>query len=143
MCLLCPKTRVYASSVQAVYNEFVHVFFCSFIGHKEFRFILPGVSLAMCYCGLFLNQLNQHPVQKVHKGTSRSPENRCNRAALCLLFLAVTNIPVALYTCVVHQRGTIDVMEYVREESRKADKELSVLFLMPCHSTPFHRSVDI
>lgn len=58
-----------------------------------------------------------------------------------MIFLAVTNIPLMLYTSTVHQRGTIDVMDYIQVESTKIrkDNEMSVLFLMPCHSTPFYR----
>lgn len=58
-----------------------------------------------------------------------------------LLFLTITNIPLALYTSTIHQKGTIDVMEHIQAESTKLrnSDDMSVLFLMPCHSTPFYR----
>ena len=58
-----------------------------------------------------------------------------------MIFLAVTNIPLMVYTSTVHQTGTIDVMDYIQVETAKIrkDNEMSVLFLMPCHSTPFYR----
>lgn len=60
-----------------------------------------------------------------------------------------------MYTSVLHQRGTVDVMKHLSavayqkpylssrmlhefKEIKKID-EMSVLFLMPCHSTPWYR----
>ena len=61
-----------------------------------------------------------------------------------LLLLVLTNLPVALYTSLLHQRGTVDVMKYLHEESFKNTQyPMSVLFLMPCHSTPYYRWVAI
>jgi phosphatidylinositol glycan class B len=50
----------------------------------------------------------------------------------------VVNIPVAVWFCLVHQRGTLDAMTYLRSD---VDENSSVLFLMPCHSTPFYSHV--
>lgn len=121
--------------------------FYSFLGHKEFRFIFPVVPLAMCYCGLFMSSLS---VNHSSKNTKSQIHNQgvLNvvlqsgwKAKLLVLFLAITNVPLALYTTTVHQKGTIDVMNYIQVESAKlqSDHDMSVLFLMPCHSTPFYR----
>ncbi|XP_078702493.1 GPI alpha-1,2-mannosyltransferase 3-like isoform X2 [Branchiostoma floridae x Branchiostoma belcheri] len=98
----------------------VMVYSC--LGHKEFRFIMPVLPLAMISCGLWLQWL--------------TPWLRVSTVALLL----VTNLPLALYTSLVHQRGTVDVMSYL---SQQADRQghTSVLFLMPCHSTPFYSHV--
>ena len=53
-------------------------------------------------------------------------------------FLVLTNVPVALYTGLVHQRGTLDVMRAL-EGKLTVTSNPSVLFLMPCHSTPYYR----
>ncbi|XP_066272298.1 GPI mannosyltransferase 3-like [Branchiostoma lanceolatum] len=95
----------------------------SFLGHKEFRFIMPVVPLAMISCGLWLHWL--------------SPWLRFTTMA----FLLVTNLPLALYTSLVHQRGTVDVMSYLSQEADRHGRDMSVLFLMPCHSTPFYSHV--
>ena len=102
--------------------------------------------LAMCYCGLFLSSLSEPHSSKKQQTTVKGvlEEGVLQsgwKAKLLLLFLAVTNIPLALYTSTIHQKGTVDVMDYIQVESGKlrSDSDMSVLFLMPCHSTPFYR----
>lgn len=119
----------------------------SFLSHKEFRFIFPVLPLAMCYCGLFLSSLCDCQLRKNQAAHHQLLSGM--KAKLLVLFLAVTNVPMALYTSTVHQRGSIDVMGYVHDESLKptSDDGMSVLFLMPCHSTPFfsyvHRNISM
>ncbi|CAH1773769.1 unnamed protein product [Owenia fusiformis] len=57
-----------------------------------------------------------------------------------LAALLMTNLPIALYTCLLHQRGTIDVMRYLATEAgmRHNKAGMDVMFLMPCHSTPYY-----
>ncbi len=59
---------------------------------------------------------------------------------ICVIGLIATNLPVALYTCLIHQRGVIDVTWYLHEHSATAhaNTNMSVMFLMPCHSTPYY-----
>ena len=54
--------------------------------------------------------------------------------------LLATNLPLALYTGVLHQRGTLDAMKYISDHSTKTvgDQMMSVMYLMPCHSTPYY-----
>jgi phosphatidylinositol glycan class B len=63
-----------------------------------------------------------------------------------MIGLLVLNTPVALYTSVVHQRGTVAVMRYLDREAQEGHVT-SVLLLMPCHSTPlyshFHHNISI
>ncbi|PFX22760.1 GPI mannosyltransferase 3 [Stylophora pistillata] len=124
----------------------------SFLGHKEFRFIFPVVPLAMCYCGFFLSFLSGYQCEKkdhaFEDGFSRKVKSGW-KAKMMVLFLVLTSIPLAIYTSTVHQKGTIDVMEYIQSESSKLrnTNDMSVLFLMPCHSTPFysfvHRNISM
>ncbi|KAK2552896.1 GPI mannosyltransferase 3, partial [Acropora cervicornis] len=115
----------------------------SFLSHKEFRFIFPVLPLAMCYCGLFLSSLCDCQLRKNQAAHHQLLSGM--KAKLLVLFLAVTNVPMALYTSTVHQRGSIDVMGYIHDESLKptSDDGMSVLFLMPCHSTPFFRNISM
>lgn len=118
--------------------------FFSFLGHKEFRFIFPLVPLVMCYCGLFLSSQSgpySNKKEKTSEGGLAAVLRPGWKAKITVCFLAITNIPLALYTCTVHQKGTVDVMEYIQVESSKlrSNDDMSVLFLMPCHSTPFYR----
>lgn len=57
-------------------------------------------------------------------------------------FLLVSNLLAALYTGLIHQRGTLDVMSHLQtlcDINRDVPLQPDVLFLMPCHSTPFYR----
>jgi len=96
-----------------------------------------------------------HPItEKVVGGSFRlpPPPSRSKRMLKLLILstLLIVNIPLALYTSLIHQRGTIDVMTYLYKETggSKGVKwggydvsppHVSVLFLMPCHSTPYYR----
>lgn len=57
--------------------------------------------------------------------------------------LLVSNLVLALYTGLIHQRGTLDVMSHLQRlcevSSDSARPQSDVFFLMPCHSTPFYR----
>lgn len=63
---------------------------------------------------------------------------------LVMVFLVI-NIPAAVYFGLIHQRGTVVVMKFLYDES--FEKNMDVLFLMPCHSTPYysylHRNVSM
>lgn len=50
---------------------------------------------------------------------------------------------LALYTGLVHQRGTLDVMTNIQELSYNNTNvsSASVLMMMPCHSTPYYSHV--
>ncbi|DBA83269.1 TPA: hypothetical protein ACH3X2_006772 [Trebouxia sp. C0005] len=47
---------------------------------------------------------------------------------------------MTLYFSLVHQRGQIDVMRYLAEEA-KLQPSMHVLFLTPCHATPYYSHV--
>ncbi|XP_077173721.1 GPI alpha-1,2-mannosyltransferase 3 isoform X2 [Paroedura picta] len=91
----------------------------SMLSHKEFRFLYPVLPFCMLFCGHSLRQLNRW------------------RRAACT-FLLVANLLPALYTGLVHQRGTLDVMAYLQGLCQPTPSQASVLVLMPCHSTPHY-----
>ncbi|XP_064477258.1 GPI mannosyltransferase 3-like [Ornithodoros turicata] len=101
---------------------FWHMFTLSLVSHKEFRFLLPIMPLAMCVCGAGMARL-----PKVYSMTL---------AAL----LAVGFFPPALYLGSVHQRGQVEVMNHIANLTAR-DKDASVFFIMPCHSTPYFSHV--
>ncbi|XP_063044594.1 GPI mannosyltransferase 3 [Engraulis encrasicolus] len=97
----------------------------SLLAHKEFRFIYPILPICIIFCGTSLANLTTW-----------------RRAAV--FFLVVANLLPALYTGLVHQRGTLDVMGHLQDLCDPATSNSSqpqVLFLMPCHSTPFYSHV--
>lgn len=97
----------------------------SLIRHKEVRFIYPLVPILHMAAA---EAIVQTP-KKVRKWLVWS--------------LALVNILVAGYFSQVHQRGVVDVVEYLST----APEVSSVGFLMPCHSTPYqshlHRDIPV
>ncbi|RUS21001.1 Alg9-like mannosyltransferase family-domain-containing protein [Endogone sp. FLAS-F59071] len=92
----------------------------SLLPHKEFRFIYPLLPTLLLFSSIGLHNLSQK-----HK-------------RLAMIALLLTNIPMALYTSIWHQRGVVDVMRWVRE---RVEPGMDVDFLMPCHSTPWYSEV--
>lgn len=90
----------------------------SLLSHKEFRFIFPIVPLLLIFAA---------------KGLQSVP-SRWKRVA-CLVLVG-TQLPMAIYLSLWHQRGVMDAMLWVREH-----KPTSVGILMPCHSTPWQSVV--
>ncbi|CAL8243244.1 unnamed protein product [Lota lota] len=128
----------------------------SFLSHKEFRFIYPVLPFCMIFCGKFprvivsscLCSWHQNtPINEVCfnwlEGLSLAHLKSWRRAAAGGLLVA--NLLPALYTGLVHQRGTLDVMSHLQElcevPSNASSTNPEVLFLMPCHSTPFYSHV--
>jgi len=67
-----------------------------------------------------------------------------NRKGFCIFaVILVLNSLLALYTGLFHQRGTIDVMKYLRNNLTGDERKDSVLFLMPCHSTPYYSYIHM
>jgi len=106
--------------------------------HKEVRFIYPLLPI--------LHILAARPLAAFFHSV---PANK-SRLLLLVLMLAV-NIYIAAYVTFVHQRGVVDVMHFLRHEqearlpsspnysadSVKHGSNVTVGFLMPCHSTPW------
>ncbi|KAG1684044.1 GPI mannosyltransferase 3 [Nymphon striatum] len=104
------------------------IFVYSLLGHKEFRFILPIVPLAMCLAGYYC---------------SKYLRRYSNYIIAAIIF---TNTFPAVYFSMLHQRGPIDVVHYLANEANE-NEDMSVLYLMPCHSTPYyshiHRNISM
>ncbi|KAM5235547.1 GPI mannosyltransferase 3 [Ctenodactylus gundi] len=96
----------------------------STLGHKEFRFIYPVLPFCMVFCGYSLASLAAW-------------------RTLALSFLLVSNALLALYTGLVHQRGSLDVMSHIQSVCYRSPHlpPASILVLMPCHSTPYYSHV--
>ena len=128
----------------------------SLLEHKEFRFLMPILPLCMHVCGTYLNDCcddapdeseaetaeptHTQPADRSKWKTKKGGGDGLSRKRFVVIFLVVTNLPIAIYTCLIHQRGTVDVMKYLHDEAAlERDEPMKVMFLMPCHSTPFHR----
>ncbi|KAL8166170.1 hypothetical protein V2J09_007669 [Rumex salicifolius] len=113
----------------------------SLLGHKEFRFVLPVLPIALMFSGYSLAAMRavDSPIGK-RKGSQKIQTNWPPKMRLAILFLVATNIPMALYMSLVHQRGTEDVMSYLAKEASQG-KVKHALFLMPCHATPYYSAL--
>lgn len=99
----------------------------SLISHKEFRFIYPLLPI--------LHVLSAAKFENL--GWKKSTKK------WVLVGMILLNIPFAWYSTQVHQRGVVDVVEWLRKTGNpdSLEKWGSVGFLMPCHSTGWRSSV--
>ena len=91
----------------------------SLLAHKEFRFVQPVLPI--------LAVLGGHGLAAV--ATPQRPPT------LAWTALAATQLPLAAYFSMVHQRGVVDVTHWLRHLPRH--EPWSAAVLMPCHSTPW------
>ncbi|KAG1361552.1 GPI mannosyltransferase 3 [Cocos nucifera] len=111
----------------------------SMLGHKEFRFVLPVLPIALMFAGYSLAVMSNPDFPDPKRRNKFC--NRCPlRVQLAALFLVISNVPMALYMSIIHQRGSEDVMFYLSKETHDG-KVKSILFLMPCHSTPYYSTL--
>jgi GPI mannosyltransferase 3 len=105
----------------------------SYQKHKEFRFLLPFVAPAMIYAGRGLQIISKGDKQHRRRG-SKSFVNRV------VVALVVTNCIIGFYFSRVHKRGVYDMIYWLRKEVIQK-RVTDVLFLMPCHSTPYYSHI--
>ncbi|XP_015883938.3 mannosyltransferase APTG1 [Ziziphus jujuba] len=113
----------------------------SVLGHKEFRFVLPVLPITLMFSGYSLATMSMsYSPNGRMKGSSNIHKKCPPKMQLALLFLLATNIPMAMYMSLVHQRGTEDVMNHLSKEVLNG-KVRSIIFLMPCHATPYYSTL--
>ncbi|KAK9275574.1 hypothetical protein L1049_022841 [Liquidambar formosana] len=113
----------------------------SVLGHKEFRFVLPVLPLTLMFSGYSLAAIaTPNSSDSQRKGSSKIHTKCHSKMQLAIFFLLATNIPMALYMSLIHQRGTEDVMNYLSKEALN-EKVNGILFLMPCHATLYYSTL--
>ncbi|XP_019162244.1 PREDICTED: GPI mannosyltransferase 3 [Ipomoea nil] len=113
----------------------------SLLGHKEFRFVLPILPIALKFSGYSLARIGVASKSNDHdQRFSRTSYSCLSRKHLAIVFLLITNLPMALYMSMVHQRGTEDVMNYLSVEAVDGNVR-NILFLTPCHATPYYSTL--
>lgn len=109
----------------------------SLLGHKEFRFVLPVLPITLMFSGYLLAEIDKPDFPQRKLGKS----DKAQKWKYFMVFgLLITNIPAALYTSLVHQRGSEAVMVFLAREADKHQVQ-SVTFLMQCHATPYYASL--
>ncbi|KAG1051005.1 hypothetical protein G6F43_006764 [Rhizopus delemar] len=119
LCKIYAKPNIYNRMKSLLSMSLWIVFIYSLLPHKEFRFIYPIVPVLLMVASYGLAQIQSSAWRK--------------RA---YIFLILTQFPVALYLSLWHQRGVIDAMMWLRNESQQ-NRVKSIGVLMPCHSTPW------
>ena len=129
----------------------VSLYVYSFLAHKEFRFVYPLLPWASIFSGLACASLVSQPdassssSSAASSGTTAAAGSgarrrswtqalaarvgacRLSASSALLLYLLVTNVPLTVYTCVLHQRGTIQAIHSLR---RRASNVLSITSLL-------------
>jgi phosphatidylinositol glycan class B len=121
---------------QVLYLSLWVVFVYSALQHKEWRFLYPILYPLLPFAADTMQRLF----------LSSTDWKRSKSRIAVVVALVMVNGIMAWYTTLVHQRGVVDVMNWVRETSRGVgshDQALSFGFLMPCHSTPWYSSVHL
>jgi hypothetical protein len=90
--------------------------------HKELRFLQPFLPLTHLLSAIAISRLSDinHEHESTTGGASGGAESRRHRmgrrrwsARRLLIVLALTQAPVALYTCLIHNRGPLDAVDYL------------------------------
>ncbi|XP_050443726.1 GPI mannosyltransferase 3 [Adelges cooleyi] len=92
----------------------------SMIGHKEHRFLLPLLPMIFFVTSQYIYSV-------------------CKRFQKLTVIMTILNTFVLCYLGQYHQVGSLNVMSYLAT----LPKTSSLLFLMPCHSTPLYSHLHI
>lgn len=148
------STRTSNIRFQFAFTVLVMVCTLSLISHKEVRFIYPLLPilhiLLAPHISTFFN-FASIPAPSSGGLGDRAKPTLCLPATFrrgLLIALGITNVAIAMYTSLVHQRGVIDVMAFLRNDYERVhlsikgellsiENETFAGFLMPCHSTPW------
>nr|XP_034174520.1 GPI mannosyltransferase 3 [Osmia lignaria] len=101
----------------------------SLLSHKEFRFLLPLLPMFIYICTSCASPLTMKSAKIV------------KRAFIVLLI--ITNVLPGFYFCMIHQRGSLDVMNILHNELSDINDTTNILFLTPCHATPLYSHLHV
>ncbi|VDD82677.1 unnamed protein product [Mesocestoides corti] len=122
----------------------------SCLAHKEFRFLFPAFPLFMYYAGRGLLHLS-YTLNKLRKPEFES-HSFCSPIRVVVSLILVSNLLLASYVCLIHQRGPDQLMSVFARQAAGANwanmpTQPRILALMPCHSTPYlsylHQNVSL
>ncbi|XP_022904245.1 GPI mannosyltransferase 3 [Onthophagus taurus] len=101
----------------------------SWLPHKEYRFILPLLPMALHILADYLSKWSR----------------KANLSFVWIISIIILlgNVIPGLYLSLIHQRGTLDVMQPLQEIAEKQPDKANFLFLTPCHSTPLYSHLHV
>ncbi|XP_078037655.1 phosphatidylinositol glycan anchor biosynthesis class B [Augochlora pura] len=101
----------------------------SLLPHKEFRFLLPLLPMLIYICTSCTFRLNEKSARTGRK--------------IFVALLLISNIVPGFYFSMIHQRGSLDVMNILRKEITATNDKTDILFLTPCHATPLYSHLHV
>jgi phosphatidylinositol glycan class B len=111
-----------------------YIFLHSISPHKEFRFLLPILPLLCIISGTTLAEemnLFAHPTRTMLR-------------AILIATFVIANLIAFLYLGLIHQRGPMDVNHaIIRRIQQLGHTDVSVHYLMDCHSTPLYSHLHV
>ena len=129
-----PKLRL--TSLQSCFFFIqLDIFYCP---NQPPVIILFGINICQLNFSASFNSLTFQLAQKLQQSEHQT---RLNKARVLTAILALTNLLPAFYFCLIHQRGTIMVTKLLADAAKNSPEKTDILFLMPCHSTPYYRYV--
>ncbi|EDW34812.1 GL21004 [Drosophila persimilis] len=127
------KSEKHEVSKQLLITIFLTLVVLSTVEHKEFRFVSSLLPLCLYVC-----------VDAVSRWSYRASSTMLWCSAFVIL---LGNVLPAWYLSTVHQKGPIDLMPKLRDIAQEYRDErehrANILFLMPCHSTPFYSDDEL
>ncbi|XP_012142029.1 phosphatidylinositol glycan anchor biosynthesis class B [Megachile rotundata] len=101
----------------------------SLLSHKEFRFLLPLLPMFTYISTSSIPSLAIKSTKTVRK--------------VFVALLIITNVLPGIYFSMVHQRGSLDIMNVLGKQLNYTDNTTNVLFLTPCHATPLYSHLHV
>lgn len=114
----------------------------SCIEHKEWRFLHPLLPILLLYPAQYLVDRYQPPEGGLWTSRTTCAQTflRINRRAF--LYLLLSPVLPYLYLSAFHGRAQVDVTSWLRKETVN-QPDMDVLFVMPCHSTPWMSHIHL
>lgn len=105
------------------------LFVYSLLSHKEFRFILPLLPMLIYVSSACIYRLNARITTFTRKSI--------------LALLICSNVVPGFYFSLIHQRGTLNLIELLRYEIHANPLSTNMLILTPCHATPLYSHLHV
>lgn len=136
-CLYGGVTRFKHSYKQQLFSLSIFtILILSLQAHKEFRFLLPLVAPMQIFAGRQLHFIAREDCKRGRIGSK-------SRLTQYLALIIITNCIMGFYFSRVHKRGVVHAVEWLREQAYANQNVTDILFLMPCHSTPFYSHIHL
>jgi len=100
---------------------------------------------------MFLHKKKSDSTHHTSGSNDKNPKRAnplCNWFYLALFIVIITNVPMIIYFSLYHKAGSIAILSLLRQHlasttTTPTNSNISVHFLMPCHSTPYYSHLHL